>query len=397
MDPALLLQLENINKTYGKNSSRAAPSIASSEPTEGRRSSKSAKRRRKKKKKAKKAEEVVDPDFDSKVELAIPADVRMISGCKDHQCSADVYDISAAFKLPIGDGAGGACTHALVKCMLDGPTSWVGLLKRMQHLLKEEKFEQIPQISTSRKLDLHTSFEVLQSGSGNHKALLIGINYVGMQGELRGCHNDVATMKSFLMEQGYSDNPENMSIMCDNGVDTLPTKENILEGFRWLINDVKPGDSLFLHYSGHGASIPDQNRDEADGMDEALCPVDYQEEGLIVDDDVYAILVDNLPKGVVFTILMDCCHSGTIMDLPYVLNFSGDLVAALEAGEAQPDMVANANFDVAQLVAVGMRVYQMAVIEQCTAEQLDEYVQACLGMNAQTLLAMINGEPAPQA
>jgi metacaspase-1 len=33
-----------------------------------------------------------------------------------------------------------------------------------------------------------------------------------------------------------------------------------------------------MHYSGHGTQIPDDDGDEADGMDEALCPVDYQKE-----------------------------------------------------------------------------------------------------------------------
>lgn len=29
-----------------------------------------------------------------------------------------------------------------------------------------------------------------------------------------------------------------------------PTKANILYALRWLVQDVRPGDSLFLHYSG---------------------------------------------------------------------------------------------------------------------------------------------------
>ncbi len=37
------------------------------------------------------------------------------------------------------------------------------------------------------------------------QALFIGINYVGMQGELSGCHNDVIKIKKFVTEQGYDE------------------------------------------------------------------------------------------------------------------------------------------------------------------------------------------------
>ena len=46
---------------------------------------------------------------------AIPAEIRMISGCKDAQTSADVSDV-ASFQLPDPAGrAGGALTSSLLK------------------------------------------------------------------------------------------------------------------------------------------------------------------------------------------------------------------------------------------------------------------------------------------
>lgn len=76
-----------------------------------------------------------------------------------------------------------------------------------------------------------------------------------------------------------------------NNPRTLPTRNNILEGMRWLVHGAKPHDSLFLHCmleddsilnflisnacldSGHGGQTPDLDGDEADGMDEgkSLC------------------------------------------------------------------------------------------------------------------------------
>jgi uncharacterized protein YbjT (DUF2867 family) len=59
-----------------------------------------------------------------------------------------------------------------------------------------------------------------------------------------------------------------------------------------------------------------------DGYDETLVPLDYATEGQIRDDDLLKSLVCAMPKGVTMTCLFDCCHSGTVLDLPYV--FIGD-------------------------------------------------------------------------
>ena len=60
-------------------------------------------------------------------------------------------------------------------------------------------------------------------------------------------------------------------------------------------------------------------------MDETIIPVDYQKAGHIVDDEVHDVLVRGLPAGVRLTGIMDCCHSESILDLPYVYTVNGDL------------------------------------------------------------------------
>jgi hypothetical protein len=153
------------------------------------------------------------------------------------------------------------------------------------------------------------------------KALLIGINYHGQSGELRGCCNDVREMYK-LLTKIYGWDSSNFRILTDETLslpnqlssrprDSKPNKRNILDGMRWLSADVLPGDALFFHYSGHGAQQPDPNGIESDGMNETILPLDYHSEGMITDDEISSILVQTLPDGVRLTCVMDSCHSGT--------------------------------------------------------------------------------------
>lgn len=48
-----------------------------------------------------------------------------------------------------------------------------------------------------------------------------------------------------------------------------------------------------------------------------MIPVDFKHAGQIIDDDILKILVKPMRRGVNCTVLMDCCHSGTVLDLPY--------------------------------------------------------------------------------
>merc|ERR1712127_259144 len=128
-------------------------------------------------------------------------------------------------------------------------------------------------------------------------------------------------MKKYIMDvHGFEE--ENIVLLMDDGENTEPTAKNIINAYRTVVSESEEGDAIFLHYSGHGTKLKDDNGDEADGYDEALVPRDFQSTGMIRDDDLYEILVKALPDGVHMVSLMDCCHSGSIMDLPYI--FKGD-------------------------------------------------------------------------
>lgn len=167
--------------------------------------------------------------------------------------------------------------------------------------------------------------------------MLIGINYFGQRGQLRGCINDVKNMSNYLNAHfGYK--REDMVILTDDQQNPMsqPTKVNMLRAMHWLVKDAQPNDSLFFHYSGHGGQTKDLDGDEEDGYDEVVYPVDFRQAGHIVDDEMHRIMVAPLQPGVRLTAIFDSCHSGSALDLPYIYSTQGVLKEpnlAKEAGQ----------------------------------------------------------------
>lgn len=256
------------------------------------------------------------------------ADVWMISGCEDKQTSADISNVNS-FQLPNPHGrAGGACTAALLGVLHENDKqqsnyTFQDVLMKMRGIIKSKRLSQIPQLSSANPIDMKTKFQIVPDGaSGRRRAVIIGINYKGQQGELRGCHNDAFNMQKYVQDRyGFQQNDTVMLI--DDGRHTSPTRANIISAYKKVVAESRPGDSIFLHYSGHGTKVPDQNGDEDDGYDEALVPLDFKRTGHILDDDLYKIIVEGVSPGVHVMAVMDCCHSGTILDLPYIFLANG--------------------------------------------------------------------------
>lgn len=156
--------------------------------------------------------------------------------------------------------------------------------------------------------------------SGRRKALLIGINYTGTRAALRGCINDAKNLKSLLVRQGYPDDTSHMVMLTDESKNRntkySPTGANICKAMQWLVQGASQGDILFFHFSGHGAQVPDKTGLEADGLNETILPLDYKKKQ-ITDDELWGTLVYPLESGTRLTAIMDCCHSGTGLDLPF--------------------------------------------------------------------------------
>merc|ERR1719247_2625958 len=128
-------------------------------------------------------------------------------------------------------------------------------------------------------------------------------------------------------------------ILTDNGPSqSQPTRQNILRACRWLVQGAQPGDCLFFHFSGHGAQQEDPNCMEEDGYDETICPCDFNSAGMIVDDEIFDLIVAPLPSGAKLTAVMDCCHSGTGLDLPFIYE-RGRFIEEDNPAHSQGDVI----------------------------------------------------------
>lgn len=166
----------------------------------------------------------------------------------------------------------------------------------------------------------------------NKRALIIGINYTGTSSALSGCINDAMSVKEELIKRGYPE--DNITLLTDDTT-VVPTRENILKELLALI--ISDATELYFHYSGHGSSVRDLDGDEDDGRDECLVPLDYRHGNMIIDDEIRGLLFCLGENQKLFCVL-DCCHSGSGMDLKYNLyeRYGGRYMSMIDDKKQRP-------------------------------------------------------------
>jgi hypothetical protein len=152
---------------------------------------------------------------------------------------------------------------------------------------------------------------------GLKRAAFIGINYVGTSYELYGCVNDAVNMQT-QVRTFYPECTE-FRIITDVTA-TKPTRANILAAIDWLVTGLKAGENVMFHFSGHGGLVRDRNGDEVSGFDSCIYPVNGRAIETITDDELRNALATRVPAGSKCLVVLDCCHSGTAVDLRYKWN-----------------------------------------------------------------------------
>ena len=139
-------------------------------------------------------------------------------------------------------------------------------------------------------------------------ALLVGINDYPGGNQLHGCINDIDDMAAYLKQHhGFADAD------IETVRDKHATTKNILDALDAFVAGLAPGDRALFHYSGHGAQMPTKSDGEIDGLDEVICPVDFDfTDAHAIRDDDFNRIFSKVPKGVELVWISDSCHSGTL-------------------------------------------------------------------------------------
>ena len=151
------------------------------------------------------------------------------------------------------------------------------------------------------------------------RALLIGINYFNMpEYRLLGCIDDICNARNMLID-AYGYNKSNIIMLRDDTENPglMPTYENIMRELNDIVST--NSDEIWIQYSGHGTQF--QNKTDKSLMDDVIVPIDYYNTSYIFDYDIYKILLKIQCRAI---LLFDCCHSGSVGNLPWTFMLSNN-------------------------------------------------------------------------
>ena len=153
----------------------------------------------------------------------------------------------------------------------------------------------------------------------NKHALIIGVDHypnLDPQYQLSGCVNDARLIRQVLTQRfGFAE--EAITSLHNEAA----TRTAIMAAMERLLSEIAADDVVFFHFSGHGSRRTSASPEEASGKDSTLMPSDSGRHPLpnldIVDDEIHEWLGQLSAKTRAISLLIDCCHSGTITRDPF--------------------------------------------------------------------------------
>jgi Caspase domain len=175
-------------------------------------------------------------------------------------------------------------------------------------------------------------------------------------------------LKDYIVNvHGFPEGNGNMTILIDDDDFKHPTFMNIVEAFKVLSEESKPGDAVFVLFSGHGGRVLDAPQD-AESYDEVILPYDFKQSGLIRDTLIFKTLVAPMRYGVTLTVMIDCCDTGMVFDMPYAWDVNSkspsekESVASPVVGAGK--MTMNENFSFVRFLKVIKTLYEASTFTQ---------------------------------
>jgi hypothetical protein len=187
-------------------------------------------------------------------------------------------------------------------------------------------------------------------------ALLIGIDfYPDPMNRLRGCVNDVEDvqllLKTRLLNLNLAITKLTASVPTEGATNLpteqefeLPTIANVKSEFARITDSARSGDSIYVHYSGHGTrrNTTSAYINKSSTQDAALCL--YRsggEDSYLKGFDLAQMLDKLVDKGLTVTVVLDACCSGSItrkgaQDGTDVRGIEWDLAISKPADSATP-------------------------------------------------------------
>jgi V8-like Glu-specific endopeptidase len=170
-------------------------------------------------------------------------------------------------------------------------------------------------LTTLAMFFLLTSISTLLSGAKH--ALLIGVEDYGIAGlkSLKGPGNDLELMKKVLRDR-FQFQGKNITVLMDEQA----THTKVQKALECLAKRIKKGDLIYIHYSGHGSYVKDENGDEHPrDFDQTWVTYGSRSNALkgndrydVTDDLLFEWLTPIFEKSKHVMFVSDSCHSGSI-------------------------------------------------------------------------------------
>ena len=158
----------------------------------------------------------------------------------------------------------------------------------------------------------------------NYALLVTASDYPNLDPKywLKGPKNDEVLVRDYLLNAApVKFAPQNVVALGSGDGLELATHKAILDHLAEIAQKARPGDFVYLHFSGHGSQQPAKvDANEPDGRDEVFLAADTEMApkdnptympNVLTDDEIGAGLKAIRKAGAFVWVVFDNCHSGT--------------------------------------------------------------------------------------